>query len=554
MRSALSGATAALLVGGTAAAATYWVNDYEGYMNGTYGDSPAVSFKSSNLEQPLFQISRDPADSGFADGYIIMATNIGDQDAAVMVLRGEDLSLVYALPRSQGDGDANIQMLDGEAVLTFFGESVGSNTANVGYIYSNQYEEMYTTNTVNMSVESDGHEQYITYDNTVIMTAYVSKPYDLTEAGGDANGTLLDSCFEEVDFKTNTSIFTWCASDHFSPSLSLSSPTGGYYGTQENSTHGPMTEEGVRINLFGDGPGDGGNGSTGPGGPGGSPGGGGATSAWDAYHINAISKVSGGNYLVSLRLLGLGTLIDGATGAPIWNLGYTLNDFADLSGGNATDFAFEHHIRFASADDETRITMFDNHESGESRGLLLRLDYDAMTVEAVTQAYHPRAVYASAMGSELLLPGSGNLFTGWGTVPTFTEHTQAGDCVTEVWWTTYDTSGSGGGGMGGGASNYRTFWVPTASWTGNPTTSPDVAVEDDTVYVSWNGATEVASWVVYDSDDVSVATADSDGFETAIDISGTSGDVYVVALDKSGDILGTSATASAKKRSTAFKA
>ncbi|KAI0016570.1 ASST-domain-containing protein [Xylariomycetidae sp. FL0641] len=267
--------------------------------------------------------------------------------------------------------------------------------------------------------------------------------------------------------------------------------------------------------------------------------------AFDAYHINSIDKTKDGNYLVSLRLLALAVLIDGTTGEPIWHLGDVLNDFEDLSGGNATNFSYQHHIRFHN--DETELTIFDNHDADQSRGLHLKLDQDAMTVEVITEAYHPAAVYAAAMGSEVLLPNT-DLFTGYGAQPTFTVHNTAGECLLEGWW-----HSSAGGGM---ASNYRYFWVPAENWIAQPTTSPDVAVEDATVYVSWNGATEVASWVVYNRNDESVATAARDGFETAIDIPGVSGDVYVEALDASGKVLGTSATATATataKRSVAFR-
>jgi hypothetical protein len=63
-----------------------------------------------------------------------------------------------------------------------------------------------------------------------------------------------------------------------------------------------------------------------------------------------------------------------------------------------------------------------------------------------------------------------------------------------------------------------------------------------TVYASWNGATEVATWQVWagpSPDRLEAAAASPrNGFETAITMSATSGFLSVVALDASADRLG----------------
>jgi hypothetical protein len=66
-----------------------------------------------------------------------------------------------------------------------------------------------------------------------------------------------------------------------------------------------------------------------------------------------------------------------------------------------------------------------------------------------------------------------------------------------------------------------------------------------TVYVSWNGATEVAKWeVLVGPNATSLAeavTKPRSGFETSITLSGTAKSVLeVVALDSQGRPLGTS--------------
>ena len=96
--------------------------------------------------------------------------------------------------------------------------------------------------------------------------------------------------------------------------------------------------------------------------------------------------------------------------------------------------------------------------------------------------------------------------------------------------------------------SYRSF---RQAWSGQPTTSPALAAVRDrssgraTVYVSWNGATEVTHWRVHAgprrSDLRAVGTAPRRGFETAINLGTNEGYVAVSALDRHGRALGHSA-------------
>ena len=66
-----------------------------------------------------------------------------------------------------------------------------------------------------------------------------------------------------------------------------------------------------------------------------------------------------------------------------------------------------------------------------------------------------------------------------------------------------------------------------------------------TVYASWNGATEVASWRVRggngDGALATVGEAPKDGFETAVEVPDGPTRFEVQALDAAGKVLGTSA-------------
>ena len=99
------------------------------------------------------------------------------------------------------------------------------------------------------------------------------------------------------------------------------------------------------------------------------------------------------------------------------------------------------------------------------------------------------------------------------------------------------------------AHTYRAFKYP---WTGRPAAPPDVVTEayfdgdaiKTLMWVSWNGATDVAMWQVMRIDrlgDVQVmAQAPRLGFETEILYDGFAGDIFVEALDESGSMLGRS--------------
>ena len=89
-----------------------------------------------------------------------------------------------------------------------------------------------------------------------------------------------------------------------------------------------------------------------------------------------------------------------------------------------------------------------------------------------------------------------------------------------------------------------------SAWSGHPTTDPDVVVQQNDegveyVYVSWNGATEVAQWRLIagptEAEASEVTVVDKTGFETAIEFPDPANYVAVEALDVNGDVLGTGA-------------
>ena len=185
-------------------------------------------------------------------------------------------------------------------------------------------------------------------------------------------------------------------------------------------------------------------------------------------------------------------LVDGTDGSILWTLGGKGNDFEDPSGGSATSFFMNHQAIFWR--DDNHITLFDNAIERVnavgctvncSRGLHLRTDYEAMTVEVVREYFHPLGLKVRAQGGFTSLEG-GNALIAWGMQPGVTEH-RGGEVVMDIQLGRIINDGFGENAV------YRAFKM---DWEGKPSWDPSIAVEDGTVYVSWNGATELTGWVV----------------------------------------------------------
>jgi hypothetical protein len=123
---------------------------------------------------------------------------------------------------------------------------------------------------------------------------------------------------------------------------------------------------------------------------------------------------------------------------------------------------------------------------------------------------------------------------GWGSVPYLSEYDSAGNKLFAAI-------------LPGSDLSYRARLEP---WVGQPLYPPAGAARRragvTTVYASWNGATQVASWTVLAGSTASaLATVGSQGyanFETAISVKADGPWFAVTANDAQGHVLGQSAT------------
>ena len=242
---------------------------------------------------------------------------------------------------------------------------------------------------------------------------------------------------------------------------------------------------------------------------------------FDYFHVNAVALDGSDALLVSARNTHTVYKVDRATGKVDWHLGGKQNEFVQ-----GAQFAWQHDIRLQ---DDGTFTLFDNEGSPRvgptSRGLRLTVDEKAMTTSMVAQYLPPTARHSDTQGNVQVLP-DGNVLVGWGQRPYLTEYDGGGTLIGEL-------SFSSG-------SSYRAY---RETWHATPADPPDVVVQGDTVHVSWNGATDVASWRVVTGADAAsakpVATSARKGFETTLHASGLDAYVAVQALDADGAVVGT---------------
>jgi hypothetical protein len=157
-----------------------------------------------------------------------------------------------------------------------------------------------------------------------------------------------------------------------------------------------------------------------------------------------------------------------------------------------------------------------------------------MSAAVVREYEHPDKLLAATMVKAEVLPIS-NVFIGWGSEPVFSELTTDGELLFNARFSHTPNE------------SYRAFRFP---WSAHPSEDPAVAAEpgpDDevTLYASWNGATEVASWEVLagpepEGLEAVGSSAPREGFETTMTVGTSERYVGVRARDGSGRVLGTS--------------
>ncbi|EMR89762.1 hypothetical protein ACHAP3_001853 [Botrytis cinerea] len=467
--------------------------NYDTFNIGGFGDWPKQHYHSSDLTSPRFLVNKWNESATSNHSHIFMSPTLDGEEKSPMIFSAKDLSLVYADPTWHGGSDTKLQFYNGKPHLTFWsGIDFQGHGSGGGVMLNSSYDKVYNISVNSLAGGADGHEFQLTEDGGAMMNNYHTTIADCRPVGGPNGGKVLTGSFQEVDIETGWVRHTWNALDHF--------------GLNESFTAYVDEEWG-----------------------------------WDWFHMNSLQKTREGHYLISSRHLRMIAYINGTDGSKIWQVGGYNNDFTDLSDGNATNFAFQHHARFVN-DDLTEITFFDNHNmyinsptpnctTDCSRGMKIKLNYHNMTVKLVHQFYHPKSVQAWAEGGIHALD-NGNFLVGYGVVPSFVEFTETGEIAMEIQTRPWYVA------SGRGTDLYRVYkfdWVAQPSW------KPVMVEVRQILYISWNGATEVDSWALYGGSSPTtmhhLLTMPKTGFETGVRPSNSSAFYQAIALDKDGNEL-----------------
>lgn len=440
------------------------------------------------LFPPAISLTRATADEA-APGYLFIAPKQGAGRNGPMIVDDQgDLVWFRQLAPHAIAMDFRVQRYRGEPVLTWWeGRGIDAGYGKGEFVIADErYREIarFGVGGRYAARQGDLHEFLVTARGTALVMIYDEARADLSPLGGSEDARVLDGVVQEIDIRTGRVVFEWRGRDHLDPDES-------YFQLPDDPRQ-----------------------------------------PYDYLHLNSIDVDRDGNLLLSARHTSAVYKIDRRTGEVIWRL-----------GGRESDFEIAEEAVFASQHDARRgpggrITLFDNGGPvgpvrQESRAIALELDRHDMTAALAREYAHPDGPSSESQGNAQFLP-KGRVLIGWGSAPIVSELSRDGELLFDARFSDADNE------------TYRAYRLP---WSGHPVTRPAVSTEAGldgslTVYVSWNGATEVDRWQVLTGSGPDalepVATQAREGFETPITVSTDEPRVAVTALDASGRRLATS--------------
>ena len=474
---------------------------------GAYTTKGAWSFVSAPKLHPPKLTTTTKTQRGLASGYFMTGVfknltinkpMIGQSGPLIL---DRNLQPVWFNPINVNALAANVrvQTYNGKPVLSWWQGAVsgtGATTSGEDVVVDQHYRHVATLKGADGWIISE-HEMIISGPHAWV-TSYKTVPMDLRRYGGSAHGAVLDSAVQEYDLATGKLLYTW---DALNP------------GGKPNI---PLSQS--QYKDF-------------PGLP------------WDAYHVNSIQLTGHETFLVSMRNTWSAYLVNRLTGAIDWTLSGNPKVSTFALPSNAR-FHWQHDVELHPGN---VVSVFDDAccglkgvsggkaqfatPNGPARGLVLKLDLTKHTGTMVSQYIRAKDFFVAFLGSTQLLPG-GNVALSWGSTAFFSEVSSKGKVLFEAAWPTPDL-------------NYRTY---VQTWVGTPYFPPSGEVRNNhgkaTVYASWDGATQVASWRVLAGSSASnlkaIASQDKTGFETTIPLTSAFKVYKVQALDSGRHVLGTS--------------
>jgi Arylsulfotransferase (ASST) len=435
------------------------------------------------LQVPVLSVTVADRDKGAGDIFTTNGPGPGQYGALIYTPEGR-LVWFDRIPNGETAENLSVQSYEGRPALTFWKGKVLSLGFGQGedVVLGSNYQTLAKVPGGN-GLQADLHDFRVTPGEVSYTTAFNPIRCDLSSVEGSSDGVILDTAIQEIDMKTGLVRWEWHSLDHVAAS--------------ESETTTPTKP-----------------------------------TPWDWFHINSIDLEPSGNIFISARSTWAGYQIEGASGNILWRLGGLKSSF---KMGPGTETAWQHDGRILPGG---LVTFFDDGSNppihSQSRGLRIALDFKTHKARLISAYTHPDPpLLAPSQGNMQTLP-DGNAVVGYGGVPAISEFATDGSLLFDA-HLPYDLS------------FYRAFRFP---WSGRPSSPPAALAnlndtgEETIVHVSWNGATNVASWRVlagqhHNSLQAQTVIPASD-FESSTTLPKKYAYTAVQALDSAGRVLGTS--------------
>jgi hypothetical protein len=388
------------------------------------------------------------------------------------------------LPNGEAAEDLSVQTYEGEPALTWWRGHVLSLGFGQGedVVMNSHYQTVARVSGGN-GLPADLHDFQLAPHSVAYVTAFNPIRCDLAQVKGARDGAILDTAIQEIDMRTGLVRWEWHSLDNVAASES-------------------------EVEASSD------------------------SSPWDWFHLNSIDVEPEGNLLVSARSTWADYQLQEGTGRVLWRLG---GDDSSFKMGPGTETAWQHDGRILP---NGEVTVFDDGSNppihSQSRAVRIALDFKTHRARLTAAYTHPDPpLLAASQGNMQTLP-DGDAVVGYGGLPAISEYARDGSLLLDA-HLPFDMT------------FYRAFRFP---WTGRPASPPAVLAdlndtgEETIVHVSWNGATEVASWRVLAGERPAAlsvqATIAASSFESSTILPKKQGYVAVKALDAAGHAIGAS--------------
>jgi hypothetical protein len=438
-------------------------------------------------QAPLLEVTVADRDPAAGDIFTTNGPGPGQYGPLIYTPQGQ-LVWFDHLPGGETAEDLSEQTYDGQRDLTWWKGRVLSLGFGQGedLVMNSQYQTVARVRGGN-GLRADLHDFQLAPDDVAFVTAYNPIRCNLAAVKGAKDGAIVDTAIQEIDMSTGLVRWEWHSLDHVA--------------AEESETEAPKS-----------------------------------ATPWDWFHLNSIDLQPDGNIFISARSTWAGYQLEGASGKILWRLGGLKSSF---KMGPGTETAWQHDGRILP---DGEVTFFDDGSNPpihqQSRALRIALDFKTHQARLVAAYTHANPQLLAASQGNMQTLADGNTVVGYGGVPAISEYAGDGSLLFDA-HLPFDMA------------FYRAFRYP---WSGRPASPPAVLAnlndtsEETIVHVSWNGATEVASWRVLAGKSsgslAAQATIPASGFESSTTLPVRYARVAVQALGASGQALGSSKTVS----------